>query len=333
MPMKRKITKKNIIIGTVTALLVVSISLFIFFLNPQRTFNITETYRITTADGADTFLRVTLPVSDGYQKVTSVQIDGATEYAVERFDGWHELTAQVPANGKKAVVTISYTVSLLRNIAAWEGDVKSEYTLPQQFVDSDNEAIAELAAQLRGTNDFQTARNIFNYANKIIKTRTGTFATQGKEQTQSCASELLLNPVGVCYDYAILMTALLRAEGIPARMISGLSLQVPLSRGGDWSHPGVSHSWVEFYADGKWHFADPTWGKGYFNRTDTAHLSFGTLEANIKSDFQQNRLAAIEEDGFVLIGAMSAPLSFVVYSSDENTTVIPRADVSFSWFK
>jgi hypothetical protein len=41
--------------------------------------------------------------------------------------------------------------------------MKKKYTLPQQFIDSGNEAIIALAAQLRGSNDFQTAQNIHDY--------------------------------------------------------------------------------------------------------------------------------------------------------------------------
>jgi len=329
---KRNI-KKEVIIGATIGLIVTLIPIYVFFLNPQRTFSITETYRITSAYGAETFLRVTLPVSGAYQEITDLQVTGAIDYQIEYFNGWCELTAQVPANGYESVVVISYTARLFRNAGTWAGEVRPEYTLPQQFVDSDNEAIIALAAELRGVNDFQTARNIFNHTNRTISTRTDTFSSEGNNPAQPYASEILQNPVGVCYDYTILMTALLRAEGIPARMISGLSLNIPLGRGGDWSHAGVAHAWVEFYTGGTWHFADPTWGGRYFNRNGTAHLSFGTFEAYIRSDFQRNRIVAIEDDGFFIRGAMSAPLSFIVFSTDENTTVTPRGEVSFSWFR
>jgi len=330
---KKRNIKKEVIIGAIIGLIVTLIPIYVFFLNPQRTFSITETYRITSEPGAETFLRVTLPVSGAYQEIADLQVTGAIDYQIEYFNGWRELTAQVPANGYESVVVISYTARLFRNAGAWAGEVRPAYTLPQQFVDSDNEAITALAAELRGVNDFQTARNIFNHTNRTISARTGTFSSEGNDPTQPYASEILQNPVGVCYDYAILMTALLRAEGIPTRMISGLSLNIPLGRGGDWSHAGVAHAWVEFYANGAWHFADPTWGRRYFNRNGTAHLSFGTFEAYIRSDFQRNRIAAIEEDGFFISSAMSAPLSFIVFSTDENTTVTPRGEVSFSWFR
>ena len=272
-------------------------------------------------------MRVILPMSGGYQEIGAVLVDGVEDYSIADFDGWRELTARVPAAGYEVVVTISYTARLFRNAPPWDADVRDEYMLPQQFVDSDNEAIVALAAELRGDSDFQTARNIHDYVNDLISWPSGPQINIGRLY----ASELLGSPIGVCGDFANLMVALLRAEGIPARNISGLALQIPLGRATDWGHQGGAHAWVEFYADGKWHFADPSWG--WFDRNATAHLSFGTYEAYIRSDFQQARFDEIENTGFFLRGGMTAPLAFMLYSTDETATVIPRGEVRFSWFR
>ena len=300
---------------------------FVFFLNPQRTFTITETYRITSATGAETHLSVALPMSGGYQEVRDLRIEGAEDYSFTYFDGWRELTARIPATGDEVLVTISYTAILFRNASPWAGGVLAEHTLPQQFVDSDHETILALAAQLRGDTDYQTARNIHNHVYALISWPSGPQINTA----HLYASELLDSPVGVCRDFSILMTALLRAEDIPARAISGLAFHVPLRSANDWGHQGGAHAWVEFYADGRWHFADPSWGR--FDRTATSHLSFGTFDMNIGSEFQQNRGNAIEDAGFYIRGWMTAPLTFLFYSTDETATVIPRGEVRFSWFR
>ena len=49
---------------------------------------------------------------------------------------------------------------------------------------------------------------------------------------------------GRCTDESVLMMAALRAAGIPARMANAPR----------WSHYDGGHAWVEFWADGKWHF-------------------------------------------------------------------------------
>lgn len=318
--------KIALLIGSSAALLLIALVCFALFLNPQRTYTITETYRIDSALGSDTYLNVCLPVSGGYQEVTDMRVEGVKDYSVANYDGWSELTARVPSNDTETLVTISYSVKLTRNALAWEGDVFDAYIQPQQYVDSNNNAVIRQAEQLRGNSDYETARNTLSYVHKTMRS-----PSDNQEDTvQLPASELLESPVGVCYDNAILMTALLRANGIPTRVISGLVLEIPLGNEGDWSHPGGAHAWVEFYADGRWHFADPTWG--IFEKSDTEHLSYGTYEAYVNSAFQQDRYQAIEKSGYHLNGAMSAPLMFTLYSTDESATIIPRAHVDYSWF-
>jgi transglutaminase/protease-like cytokinesis protein 3 len=297
-----------------------------YFFNAQRTLRIIETYKVTSENDSKTYLNVCLPISGGYQEITDLSVEGAEAYAVENYDGWRELTATVPSSGSESLITISYTVKLIRNAKPRNGEVLGNYTKPQQYVDYDSDGIVKLGEQLRGGNDYETVQNILKYVHKTIRLPSGNRVNQ----SQLTASELLRNPVGVCGDYAILMTALLRAEGIPARKISGLTLSIPLKKASAWNHRGVAHAWVEFYADGKWHFADPTWG--LFDRSNTAHLSYGAYESNIQSDFQQNRYKAIEDAGYFIAGGMSSPLMFTVYSTDENCSVTPQADVSFSWF-
>ena len=334
--MDKKYTKKQLAVQW-TALILSCVVLicgiavvYALFFNPQRTFTITETFRITSASDSETYLRVSLPMSGGYQEISNLLVEGAYEYTVEYFNGWRDLTIIVPSSDYEVVISISFTAKLFRNVGPWAGDVLDEYTLPQQFIDSDNESIIALAAQLRGSNDFQTAQNIHDYVNDLISWPIGDRINV----TQLYASELLESPVGVCGDFAILMTALLRAEGIPTRTISGLvfsSNRLAFRSTGNWIHPGGAHGWVEFFADGKWHFADPSWG--IFNRNTTKHLSFGTYCMNSRSDFQRNLIYEVEDKGFYVSSNMSAPFRFILYSSDENATLIPRGYVSFSWFR
>ena len=56
----------------------------------------------------------------------------------------------------------------------------------------------------------------------------------------------LKSKTGVCQSYAGLMTQLLKASNIPSRRVFG---QIK----------GVNHEIVEFYVEGTWYIADPTW--------------------------------------------------------------------------
>ena len=59
---------------------------------------------------------------------------------------------------------------------------------------------------------------------------------------------------GDCSEYATLMTALARLNGIPAREVSGYAYT-----DGNNSPSFGAHAWVELYIDGNWREFDPTW--------------------------------------------------------------------------
>lgn len=63
------------------------------------------------------------------------------------------------------------------------------------------------------------------------------------------ATEVLSTKEGVCRDYAILTTTLLRAAGIPARLASGIV---------NWEGTFYYHAWSEAWADGHWIGIDST---------------------------------------------------------------------------
>lgn len=64
---------------------------------------------------------------------------------------------------------------------------------------------------------------------------------------QTTAEEALALGAGVCQDYAHILLALCRLEGIPARYVVGM-LQ----------GEGASHAWVEVLSQGCWYGLDPT---------------------------------------------------------------------------
>jgi hypothetical protein len=92
----------------------------------------------------------------------------------------------------------------------------------------------------------------------------------------------------VCQGYAELTTALLRAVGIPSRVVTGYALGVSAS-GSTWNevdHRTANHAWNEAYADGRWVIFDTAWNSGNkyengkFHPGDMSHRFFDmTLEA------------------------------------------------------
>ena len=105
---------------------------------------------------------------------------------------------------------------------------------------------------------YQRARILTDYVHNYL-----TY-TENREKASSFA--ILKRGYGNCEDYAILLTAMLRSIGIPARIANGAAE-------GQQSNLFDSHAWVEAYLDGHWMSFDPAWGltSGYI---PLSHIKF-----------------------------------------------------------
>ena len=286
----------------------------------------TEKYMFISNNVTKSFLMVDLPVSYGYQKIGEITVRNADEYWFEEKEGYQVLHAAVAGESTGKTVEIEYTVTMYAGKPAWDMETSDEHLQPSENIDSDNVNIIEAVRPLVVENDdYRTAKNISAFVSKTVRTDT----SQRINHTTLPASGILEEKKGVCADYANLMTAMLRAAGIPARHVSGLVFS-RMTKAEDWTHPAASHAWVEFYAYGKWHFADPTWGNLYFDRSDGFHLSYGEELVDIsteefKARFEEFR-KSVEDDGYKIIGAMTAPLKFTAWSEDHDAWIIPKAE-------
>lgn len=90
------------------------------------------------------------------------------------------------------------------------------------------------------------------------------------------STKALQNPDNaVCLEYSDLMVALLRSQGIPARMPVGYAYAGNLKQSKAVSDS--LHSWVEAYVPGiGWMNIDPTWGEKFdsFGQSDLDHFTF-----------------------------------------------------------
>ncbi len=91
------------------------------------------------------------------------------------------------------------------------------------------------------------------------------FATQ----PNTTATDSFVARRGVCRDYAHVLIAMLRAVGIPARIVSAYAPAVT---------PQDFHAVVEVYLDNAWHLIDPT---GMANAADIAVVGVGRDAADI----------------------------------------------------
>jgi len=136
---------------------------------------------------------------------------------------------------------------------------------PNNFVQSDHEKIVAMAKEAAGEDEdpWQVAVKLERYVNETIteKNFSQAFAT---------AAEVAEDPNGDCSEHAVLLAALARARGIPARVAVGLVyIQGQQAFG--------YHMWTEVYVQRRWIPLDATLAKGGIG---AAHLKLA--HSNLK---------------------------------------------------
>ena len=182
-------------------------------------------------------------------------------YTFPLSDGNGEYTVLVMENttGSKyaQVVSVKFNVTLTDEFAP--------FIRPNQYVDyaSAPKTVAK-AAELAGkeTDPLKLVEKIYNYVVKNF-----TYDKQLAATVQSGYLPVLDNVLaakkGICFDYAGLMTGMLRSVGVPCKLVTGY---VPVGSGKTGYHAWISvyseaNGWVEgaIYFDGStWQRMDPT---------------------------------------------------------------------------
>lgn len=318
------------------SLLFALLSLAAFYLLPARVaYRIEERYRFEAPGRLA--LGLLLPQDGPYQRVSAPQIawEGVEAPQEESLEapGLRVLHLQGRAEGA-ASITVAYQVELYQGARRWAGEPQPADLQPQPGVESDAPEIQALAREMPGAGR-EAAYSHYRYT-----ARTLHWPASGADRVneQASARAALASGEGVCADFSYLMAALNRAAGIPSRSISGLAFQ-PFSppflrQQATWGHPGGAHAWVEFYTDGEWAMADPSWagrllGPVYFGRSDGSHLSYGEAQAEARAYRELTNW--VEAQGLQMGAAMSAPLKFVAAGENPGLSVTPEAAVTKTW--
>lgn len=134
---------------------------------------------------------------------------------------------------------------------------------PNAWLQSDAPAIRRLAATAVGgaSNDLQRMRRLRLFVSSYI---TG----HGLDVGYASALEVLDSREGDCTEYAVLLAALARAQGIPARVVSGM---VYADRFAGGSRLFIPHEWVQAWVNGHWQSFDAA-----LRHFDSTHLALAS---------------------------------------------------------
>lgn len=133
----------------------------------------------------------------------------------------------------------TYSTLLFENVNVQVKDNTTPYTYPNQFVSYKKSSdcvkkAAELCAGKTGTIDKISA--VFLYISDNI-TYDYNLASTVKSGYIPDPDKTLKSKKGICFDYASLMSAMLRSQGIPTRLVIG------------YASPDIYHAWNEVYTE------------------------------------------------------------------------------------
>ena len=128
--------------------------------------------------------------------------------------------------------------------------VAAEFLTASQYLQSDDERVQEHANKAAGdaTDPAQIARRMEKYVFEKLEKKN--FST-----AMASAGEVAKTLEGDCTEHAVLLAGMLRAKGIPSRVVIGLVYADSLTAFG-------GHMWTEANLDGHWIPLDATLGRG-----------------------------------------------------------------------
>lgn len=169
-------------------------------------------------------------------------------------------TVVFAANRKSAEVTVSTEAA-----PAAAGEDLAPFLAPSTMVGFDDPEVAKLvpaAVSDPRAPASERARETRRFVQKHL-------TTKDLETAFGTASEVARSRSGDCTEHSVLLTALLRAQGIPARVAVGVVyVEEFLGARNVFGY----HMWTQAYLDGRWEDLDAT----FPNLFDATHIAFAT---------------------------------------------------------
>lgn len=192
----------------------------------------------------------------------------------------------------------SYTVRVLEQVQGTQYAIKSSNQLqvsltnefepflyPNQYVNfSSGSAVVAKGAELAASapDSLGVVTNVYNY---VVKNFTYDTALANSVQSGYLpdVDQVLAKKKGICFDYAAVMTSMLRSQGIPTKLVVGYT-------------GSLYHAWVNVYIEGQgwvdnviyfdgydWKLMDPTFASSGGN--DPSIKEYITKSTNYKGKY------------------------------------------------
>ena len=198
------------------------------------------------------------------------------------------------------------------------------YTKPDRYAQSGDAQIIALSKTITSglATEYEKARAIHDWVCTNIWYDMD--AVNANKLPPEDALYTLKTGRAVCVGFASLTAALMRAAGIPCKMIDGFGLNPGYA--GGWTAQRLketNHTWNEAYVDGRWIFIDATWNT--FNKYENGQKeNYGGLayyryfDATLEAFSLDHRMDDYSEAAIPAINAV--PAAATVYVNGEAMT-------------
>lgn len=269
-----------------------------------------DLYNIKGSNSASVTLHLPRPVTFSLQP-ESTMTECVGEPSLLDYRG-NSIFQVSPADKTSAENSSSVHENFIITCSGLESNVKSDYVLPfkdknrmlfrtytrpDELVKSGDARVLELLPKIYTTlkNPYRIAQVTFDYLTSHYK------ITGRKISADADPLEIIRRGRGDAYDFAVLYAALLRASGIPCRLLSGILVHSDKQTQNHW--------WNEFYIENfGWIPVDCALGAGmefrafvseqnqpayYFANIDAQHITFSQSYKIIKQSLTNDKLVSM----------------------------------------
>lgn len=214
----------------------------------------------------NTFGDMNFTINDISDGIYSVEVFSAPEKYTSYKSVLHRKNVEIIVqDGKLSLASYPYfehNTNVLNNKRTDEMAL-SYYKQPSYNIQSDDQEIVDLAANITTgiENDYDKTVAIHDWVANNIYYDYDSFYSGSYINLDTSALGTLHSHKSVCEGYANLMSALLRAAGIPAKKVSGFALGISNESWPENFDPNrdSNHAWNEAWLNRRWIILDTTW--------------------------------------------------------------------------
>lgn len=234
--------------------------------------NTSEGYVMVRHQGGNKKVKLQITTPDGTTYTYNLSNGSYEAFPLSGGNGSYQVDVLENAHGNM------YAVALSKSISVGLSDEFKPYLYPNQYVwfTSDDEAVS-LAESIsdKSSNDLDFVEQIYYYVIDNISYDDDLAENVGTDYLPDI-DRTLNKKKGICFDYASLMSAMLRAQGIPTKLVVGYS--------GDAYHAWISVyltevGWVDniIEFDGhSWSLMDPTLAANNDSKSVSKYIGDGS---------------------------------------------------------